>query len=109
MPSTILTSPILGPLGPGESDSWEIILTGQRVYNIFVQAHEPGVDFDLGVFDENGNLIDMDVDIDSRAYCSIETNWTGPFEIVIECARGYSTYQIAIEEISRRKRVLGIF
>ena len=101
MPSTLVTSPILGPLGPGESEGWEVILTGKKIYNIFVQAHEPGVDFDLYVFDENGTLIDMDDEISSSAYSSIETNWTGPFQIVIECARGFSTYQITIEEKSK--------
>ena len=100
MPSTITRSPILGPLAPGESDSWGVILRGRRVYDIFVQAHEPGVDFDLSVYDENGNLIDIDDRIDRRAYCSIVTNWTGPFELVIECARGFSTYQLAIVEES---------
>ncbi len=30
MRATILTSPILGPLGPGQSDTWEVILAGQR-------------------------------------------------------------------------------
>ncbi len=113
MTSTITTSPILGPLGPGESESWEVILTGQKTYNIFVHAHEPGVDFDLYVFDEYGNLIDMDNEIDSNAYSSIVTNWTGPFQIVIECARGFSTYQFAIEEVStdepKKKRILGLF
>ena len=113
MTSTITTSPVLGPLGPGESESWEVILKGQKVYNIFVQAHEPGVDFDLYVYDEYGNLIDIDDEIDSSAYCSIVTNWTGPFQIVIECARGFSTYQLAIEEESiakpKRKRILGLF
>ena len=47
MTTTIATSEVLGPLGPGESDSLEVILTGQKIYNIFVHAHEPGVDFDL--------------------------------------------------------------
>ena len=98
MRSTILTSPILGPLGPGQSDSWGVILAGQRAYNIFVQAYEPGVDFDLYVFDEYGNLIDVDNDIDSDAYCEFVTNWTGPFQIVIKCERGFSKYQIEIEE-----------
>ncbi len=113
MTSTIATSSVLGPLGPGESESWEVILTGQRIYNIFVHAHEPGVDFDLYVYDEYGNLIDIDNEIDSKAYCSIAPNWTGPFQIVIECARGFSTYQLAIEEESteqlKRKRIFGLF
>lgn len=110
MPSTIITSPVLGPLGPGEYESWDVILKGQRVYNIFVYAHEPGVDFDLYVFDENMNLIDVDQEIDSSAYCRTEPNWTGPFRITIECVRGFSTYQLAIEELQpTRKRILGLF
>ena len=55
MRSTIVTSPILGPLRSGELDSWEVALTGRKTYNIYVQADEPGVDFDLSVYDENGN------------------------------------------------------
>ncbi|MDJ0577462.1 MAG: hypothetical protein QNJ65_20160 [Xenococcaceae cyanobacterium MO_234.B1] len=112
MTTTIATSEVLGPLGPGESDSLEVILTGQKIYNIFVHAHEPGVDFDLYVFDENGNLIDIDDNVDSDAYCRIVNNWTGPFQIVIECARGFSTYQIAIEEEltdKPKRKLFGLF
>ena len=113
MTSTIITSPILGPLGSGESESWEVKLKGQREYNIFLQAHRPDVDFDLFVYDGYGNLIDMDDEIDSNAYCTVITYRTGLFQIVTECASGFSTYQLAIEEKSitqpQRKRIPDLF
>ncbi len=99
MNSTTITSPILGPLRSGEFQIWEVILTGQKTYDIFVQAYELGVDFDLYVYDEKGNLIDLDERIDSRAYCSIMPYWTQPVQIVVKCDRGTSKYQVEIEEV----------
>ena len=89
---------VLGPLGPGESECFDVQLKGHRVYSIYVNPHKPFVDFDLEVYDGYGNLIDQDIDPDSDAICTIETYRKGTFSILVECERGFSTYEILIQE-----------
>jgi hypothetical protein len=87
-----------GPLGPGESEAFDIVLTGLRTYDIFVEPDQPGVDFDLYVLDERGNVVAVDDAPNRDAVCSVTPQWTGPFQLVIECARGISNYQLTIQE-----------
>lgn len=59
---------------------------------------DPSVDFDLHVFDENGNLITEDISTAPNAYCAITPRWTGPFRLVVDAARGMSGYRIVVME-----------
>jgi len=38
-----------------------VVLRAGQAYSVDAQPTEPGVDFDLHVFDENGDLVDQDV------------------------------------------------
>lgn len=88
-----------GMLRPGEMEYLDVTLRGQIPYEVFVHPDEPGVDFDLSVFDERGNLIAQDTDTDSDAVCVITPAWTGPFRLVVNSARGTSTYRTLVKEL----------
>ena len=54
-----------------------------------------GCDYDLFIYDENGNLIDQDVSYSSNAYCSFVPRWTGRFTIVVKNRSRYAgRYQL---------------
>ncbi len=103
------TSTILGPLASGDMECWQVPLRANRVYEIYVQPSDPTVDFDLYIYDENDNPIDIDEDFNSDALCIVEPKWTGLFNIVVRCERGFSTYELTITEHAQRKSLLGIF
>jgi hypothetical protein len=87
-----------GVIGPGGSEYFDVILTGGHTYAVYVEPFEPGVDFDLHVYDENGNLISEDVRESPDAYCAITPRWTGPFRLVVNSIRGVSSYRIQVQE-----------
>jgi len=87
-----------GIIGPGGAEAYDVVLRGGRTYQIFVRPFEPGVDFDLHVFDENGNLTAQDTRLDPDAYCAVTPAWTGPFRLVVESARGVSGYRIDVQD-----------
>ena len=87
-----------GVIGPGTAEAFDVVLTGGHNYLVDVQPIEPGVDFDLHVFDENGHLITQDVSPARDAYCAIQPRWTGPFRLVVESARGTSAYRIQVQD-----------
>jgi hypothetical protein len=87
-----------GVIGPGGAEYFDVVLRGQHTYSVYVRPFEPGVDFDLHVYDENGNLIGEDIRTDPNAYCSISPRWTGPFRLVVNSARGTSGYRIEVQE-----------
>jgi hypothetical protein len=89
-----------GMLRPGEAEYMDVTLRGEVAYEVYVHPDEPGVDFDLSVFDERGNLIAQDTDTDSDALCIVRPAWTGPFRLVVNSARGTSTYRTLVQEMA---------
>jgi hypothetical protein len=87
-----------GVLGPGQAEYYQVVLKGGVTYSVYVDPDEPGVDFDLAIFDENGNLVTYDTDETSNALCFVTPKWTGPFRLVVKSARGTSTYKIRVED-----------
>lgn len=87
-----------GVIGPGGAEFFDVVLHGGHTYAVQVNPFEPGVDFDLHVYDENGNLITEDITTASDAYCAITPRWTGPFRLVVNSARGLSGYQIQVRD-----------
>lgn len=85
-----------GIVVPGESKSHPIVLEGEITYVIYVEPSIEGVDFDLHVFDQNGNLVEQDIDETSDALCMITPRWTGPFALVVSSAVGTSDYTISV-------------
>jgi hypothetical protein len=87
-----------GVIGPGGTEYFDVVLQGGHTYAVDVQPVEPGVDFDLRIYDENGNLITEDVSTTPDAYCNVTPRWTGPFRLMVNSARGVSGYQIQVRE-----------
>ena len=87
-----------GVIGPGGSEYFDVVLASGHTYAVYVEPFEPTVDFDLHVYDENGNLISQDVSTAADAYCTITPRWTGPFRLVVNSARGLSGYRIQVQE-----------
>lgn len=87
-----------GVIGPGGAEYFDVVLQGQHTYQIYVRPVEVGVDFDLHVYDERGNLVSQDSSSAADAYCSISPLWTGPFRLVVNSVRGMSAYQIQVQE-----------
>ncbi|HSF30835.1 MAG TPA: hypothetical protein VLK82_10245 [Candidatus Tectomicrobia bacterium] len=87
-----------GILGPGQAEYFNVVLHGGVPYRVYVAPVEPGVDFDLYVYDENGNLVEQDATASSDALCYIKPRWTGPFRLMVKSARGLSGYHIRVED-----------
>jgi hypothetical protein len=87
-----------GVIGPGGADYFDVVLRSGHTYQIFVRPFEVGVDFDLHVYDENGNLVNEDIRTSADAFCSITPRWTGPFRLVVNSVRGMSSYRIQVQE-----------
>lgn len=87
-----------GVLGPGGAEYFDVTLRGGVTYSIYVDPNEPGVDFDLYIYDENGNLISKDITTNSDALCLVTPRWTGPFRLIVKAERGLSSYYIRIED-----------
>lgn len=87
-----------GVIGPGRAEYFDVVLQGGHTYSVFVRPFEPGVDFDLRIYDENGNLVTQDVDLHADAHCRVHPRWTGPFRLVVNAARGMSAYRIEVQE-----------
>ena len=85
-----------GIIGAGGAQFYDVVLQGGHTYAVGVQPSDPTVDFDLHIFDENGVLVTEDISTAADAYCAITPRWTGPFRLVVEAARGLSTYQIQV-------------
>jgi hypothetical protein len=87
-----------GVIGPGGSEYFDVILRGGQTYAVYVQPFEPGVDFDLRIYDENGNLVTQDITTATDAYCTVMPRWTGPFRLLVSSARGASGYRIQVQD-----------
>lgn len=87
--------------GPEYSDTY-VKANGTDVYNIRFRGGEPAVvtvvgdgdtDLDLYIYDENGNLIDKDIDYTDVCVCSWTPSWTGTFQIkVVNRGNVYNSY-----------------
>jgi TIR domain-containing protein len=85
-----------GALDAGASEFYTALLAADQTYQIFVAPDDSTVDFDLRVYDQDDNLVAEDVDARSDAYCEVTPAQTGSFRLLVECARGTSTYTILV-------------
>ena len=85
-----------GFIGSGEAEYFDVVLRGGVPTGIYVEPADPTVDFDLYVYDENGNLVEKDNSTTSNALCMVTPRWTGPFRIKVTSHHGLSTYRIVV-------------
>jgi hypothetical protein len=87
-----------GFLGQGESNYFDVGLAAGHNYRIYAHPEDQSVDFDLHIYDQNGNLVAWDETYDADAYGVIQPIFSGPFRVVVNAARGVSRYAVAIYE-----------
>jgi hypothetical protein len=86
-----------GRIRAGEMDRFDVILSANVTYTVYVRPDRGNVDLDLHVYDENGRLVEWDETPASDAACYVTPRWTGPFYIMVLCARGASTYKLLVD------------
>ncbi len=60
-----------GVVGLGRAEFLDVGLSAGVTYSVYVEADEPNVDFDLKIFDQNGNLVAIDDRPSADAHCLI--------------------------------------
>jgi len=86
-----------GWLSAGQSAQYDVILSANTTYTVYVRPDRSGVDFDLRIYDENGNLVQWDESPASDALCYVTPRWKGQFRIFVMCASGASNYGIVVD------------
>ncbi|MDC0771348.1 hypothetical protein [Streptomyces sp. HD] len=86
-----------GRVWPGKSEYYDVVLRAYVTYSVYVLPDRSSVDFDVRVYDENGNLVAYDVAPDADAACTITPRWTGGFRIFVDSARGMANYTLSIQ------------
>ena len=87
-----------GVLGPGGAEYFDVVLQSGHTYAVYVEPFDKSVDFDLHIYDENGNLISEDITLAAEAYCNVTPRWTGPFRLIVNSARGTAGFRILVQE-----------
>ena len=87
-----------GTIGAGTEEYFQVVLTAGRSHRIWVHTDDRGVDFDLRVYDQNGNLVDADVSYSPDAFCIITPRWTGTFRLAVSAASGLGRYTLLVED-----------
>jgi hypothetical protein len=85
-----------GVIGTGQAQYLDVVLQGGRTYSFSVHPSEPSVDFDLHIYDQNGNLVAWDESPAADAYGVVTPIITGPFRIVVNAVEGMSTYRVEV-------------
>lgn len=85
-----------GVIGTGQAEYLDVMLEGGRRYSFSVHPSERNVDFDLHIYDQNGNLVAWDESPAADAYGVVTPIFTGPFRIVVNAYQGMSTYQVEV-------------
>jgi hypothetical protein len=70
-----------GFLNAGETEGYEVVLQKDVTHTVYVRPVDSGVDFDLFIYDQNGNLVAVDQTTATDALCQITPKWTGPFRL----------------------------
>jgi hypothetical protein len=86
-----------GVIGPGQSETFSVVLSAGTTYRIYVAPDDASVDFDLFVHDERGGLVAYDETTYADAFCQITPAWTGPFLLSVRSARGLASYTISVQ------------
>jgi hypothetical protein len=86
-----------GWLSAGQTAEYDVTLSANVTYTVYVRPDRSGVDFDLRIYDENGNLVQWDESPASDAVCYVTPRWNGQFRIFVSCAAGASNYGILVD------------
>jgi hypothetical protein len=96
---TLTHEPSVGTLRDGSSDWITVDLRRGGDYSILAIGDRDCRDLDLAVYDENGNLIDSDIQMDDVPVVQISPRWTGTFRVKVTMANttaAYSYYGVGV-------------
>ena len=84
----------ISAMAGGNSVYYYVSFRAHEYAAVHVQPFSPN-DFDLYIYDENGNLIAFDESYSSSAYASFVPRWTGVFKILVKNrSRSYGSYKM---------------
>lgn len=86
-------------LRQGEDDYFNFILKSDWEYKVITVCDKDCEDIDICIYDENGNKINCDEEVDSMPIVEIRPRWTGDFKVVVDmyhCDINPCEYGIAI-------------
>ena len=81
--------------GSGDSEIIEATLTGGRRYKVVLDGPW-NADFDLGVFDRNGNMLVSGTGTSSDETVYFTPRWSGTFRILVVSYRGYGSFTVKV-------------
>ena len=94
------------PVGGAKYNRSSVNAHSTDTYQVTLRAHESTLitlrgdgdtDLDLYIYDENGNLVDVDNDYTDRCVCEVVPKWTGRFTIkVVNRGRVYNRYTLDV-------------
>jgi hypothetical protein len=87
-----------GTIRAGREEYFDVILNAGTRHRIYVHPENENVDFDLAIYDQDGNLVEIDVNESADAYCVVTPIWTGPFRIAVIAASGGGRYTLVVED-----------
>jgi hypothetical protein len=87
-----------GTIRAGGEEYFDVVLNAGKRHRIYVHPEDEDVDFDLAVYDQDGNLVEIDVNDSADAFCVVTPIWTGPFRIAVIAASGMGRYTLVVEE-----------
>jgi hypothetical protein len=86
-----------GVIGPGQSETFSVVLSAGTTYRIYVAPDDASVDFDLFVHDQSGVLVAYDETTHPDAFCQITPACTGPFLLGVRSAGGLGSDTISVQ------------
>lgn len=86
-----------GSLIAGQTEQYNVMLAANVTYTVYVRPERSSADFDLRIYDENGNLVQWDERPASDAVCYVTPRWRGLFRIIVSCAAGGSSYGVIVD------------
>jgi hypothetical protein len=89
-----------GSLMPGESDVFEVLLSADDSYVVYVEPADDSVDFDLIVRDQDGDVVEHDTGEEAIAWCQFTPAASGFFTLQVTAFRGASDYQVIVASAS---------
>ena len=79
-----------------DSDSWTITLVKDE-YTLITVIGDGDTDLDIYLYDENGNLIDKDIDDSDNCVVEVTPKWSGKFTLKVKnLGNVYNNYTLIV-------------
>ena len=95
----MLRTPYIGKLSPNHYTVRNLLLNSRTPYSFVGVCDNDCRDLDLELYDENGNLIDKDVQNDDMPEVIVRPKSTGTFKLKVvmeNCSESYCYYGVGV-------------